>query len=434
VLDSREHFAAMRDSEELYQYDPETGIYRPNGDQYVGETLVYRLGRHHTTHEKREILDKLTSANWADRGDFGGSEGTPKVCVANGVLNIETGELTAHSPDERFVRRVNAAWPDDPDAATCPQFDALVRDVVGDDDARVIYNFLGLAVHPGYLKRSILLLHGEGGNGKTTLFDAIEQFLGPENVSNHTAHKLAGGKYATADLYGKMANVSDETPGRTVRHTETLKALSGDGTVEARRPYEGHFSFTNEAVLMFAANDPPEFDDDTVSIHQRLVPITCTNTFDGSRTKHEIVTDATTAAERSGVLVRAVEAARRLRNGGSVHRRTAAEARARYEKQSNTVAAFADAALEPDAVGWETNDDLYDAYVAYCEREDLPTKPRTSFFMTFEDAVSNVHDAGVEKTRRRVDGDRARGRAGVVFTSDGWRLLDSTRSTQSHLD
>ena len=52
-----------------------------------------------------------------------------------------------------------------------------------------------------------LLFNGSGRNGKGVTTNLITRFLGSDNVSNETLERLLENNFASASLYGKMANI-----------------------------------------------------------------------------------------------------------------------------------------------------------------------------------------------------------------------------------
>lgn len=360
-LTAQGHFATMSDSGEVYRYDPDVGIYRHDGEQYAAKVLGHELAEYYTTYERREITDRIKSQTYVDRETFGGSWSEPVVCVENGVLDIETNELYDHSPERRFVHRIEAPWPtpEDEGPDTPPEavdaseaFPALVADVLGDKhDQDAFYEFIALAVHPGYIRDKALVLYGEGSNGKTTLLRAARRVIGENHTTSHSLGKLTSQEYALADLYESVANISGETLRGNVRRAETFKALTGGDKIAARNPYEGYFEFQNEAVLMFAANELPDFDEETDALYRRIQIMSCTNTFSGDQRREELIHESTTPTERMGLLVRAVTAAQRLRDRqGVIDAQDTQSARAAYTTAQDPLSAFAETAL--DAGGW----------------------------------------------------------------------------------
>lgn len=105
----------MAETEELYYYDRETGIYRPNGERAIREQLEDRLREHATRKEANEILHKLKAGRSRTADEFRGSSGM--VCVENGVVGISSPSnliLRTHSYKDEFRSRLPIGF--DPDA------------------------------------------------------------------------------------------------------------------------------------------------------------------------------------------------------------------------------------------------------------------------------------------------------------------------------
>ena len=73
----------------------------------------------------------------------------------------------------------------------------------------------------------LLLFNGSGRNGKGVTTQLITRFLGRQNVSNETLHRIIENRFATAKLFGKMANIDADMSSQALRHTGILKMLTG---------------------------------------------------------------------------------------------------------------------------------------------------------------------------------------------------------------
>ncbi len=93
----------------------------------------------------------------------------------NGTVDLHTGELRAHQPDDRITIVSPVVY--DPQA-TCPTFDRFLSQVVPDDRVRdflqrsVGYAMTGLAV-----EHHFWFLFGPGANGKGTLTSIVQHIL-----------------------------------------------------------------------------------------------------------------------------------------------------------------------------------------------------------------------------------------------------------------
>jgi len=90
--------------------------------------------------------------------------------------------------------------------------------------------------------------------------------LGKTNCTGINLQSLATNRFSTAELFGKLANISPDLPKATLRDTGNIKALSGGDAITAEHKFHQPFTFTNKAKLIFAANQPPIIDDESLAL------------------------------------------------------------------------------------------------------------------------------------------------------------------------
>lgn len=430
VLTGEHHFLAMKDTEELYRYDPETGIYLPDGEQFVSAVLERELNGFYSRHTRNEIVDRVKAANWTERDDVGASPEDPKLCVENGVLDLESVELSGHSPGERFIRRLPVEY--DPGAEN-PEVGSFLDDVTAnEEDKRLVYEVFGQCLFPGQVKDSIVIAYGDGRNGKTVLFDLLQELLGPENTSNNTLQDLAEDDFAIADLYGKMANICGDLPADEVRDSGLIKQLSGGDRVRANPKHESPFYFKNEAQLVFAANAPPKIDDDTTAMARRLVPLNMPVEFtpEGQAgpdqvPRHELMERLTTEGELSGTLNEAIEGLHRLIENGEWTGRDSniRLIRNHYAKISDPVYAFVEECIREtaDPGDYVPTQELFSTYYAWARDNSAPLKDQSVLGKEIP-----RHAGMASKERKRIGGSRK-----SVYTSI--ELTDRGRGYHPHM-
>ena len=72
-----------------------------------------------------------------------------------------------------------------------------------------------------------LLFNGSGRNGKGTMLAIIKTFLGAQNVSGESLHRLLTKTFSTSKLYGKLANIHADFSNEALKDTGILKMLTG---------------------------------------------------------------------------------------------------------------------------------------------------------------------------------------------------------------
>lgn len=200
----------MAETEELYYYDREAGIYCANGERIVREQLENRLREHATRREVNEILHKLKAGRSRTADEFRGPSGM--VCVENGVIDISSPSnptLRTHSSEDAFRSRLPIEFNPDAD---CPTWkDCLAEWVSDKDDRQKLQEFVGYCLHHWDQPfQKALLLVGPTGSGKSTFLNVVNELLGHENVANQSLQALANQRFAKAELYGKFANIYND--------------------------------------------------------------------------------------------------------------------------------------------------------------------------------------------------------------------------------
>ena len=155
---------------------------------------------------------------------------------------------------------------------------------------------------------------GSGANGKSTLLELLETFIGKQNASHVTLQALCDHRFAAAELCLKLINTCADIPHKNLFKTGTFKELTGGDMIQAERKFKSFFYFRNYAKLLFSCNAVPESTDDSLAWFRRWIIIECPNQFTGDKEKPRIIDSLTTPQELSGTLNWALEGLTRLLN------------------------------------------------------------------------------------------------------------------------
>ena len=129
--------------------------------------------------------------------------------------------------------------------------------------------------------------------------------------------------------------------------------------------------------------------------------ITFPNKFDNAQADTRILDKLTTESEISGLLNLALAGLKRLMNTHHYSREPSPDEIAeRYQKASDSIFAFVDDICESSPTHWISKANLYEAFVKYCDAQNLSRLGKEAFGRKLKDA-SNVH---VKSRQRRVDG------------------------------
>ena len=380
----KEYTYATRKSDEfLFRYEPAKGIYELYGEAHIKNLTRRKLGKHTSINKQKEIINFIKVSTYKDLHDAP----VNLIVVKNGVLNLETQQLEPHNPEYFILNSINVDY----DAkADCPNFKKFLKEVVAEGDIETIQEYIGFCIHRQYTYHKSMLLVGEGANGKSTLLETLRAMLGNENVSNEALQTLQTNRFAVGQLYGKLANIYADLPAAALKDTGFFKMLTGNDTLSAEYKFRDRFTFKNYAKLVFSCNKIPESPDDTDAFYRRWIIINFPHQFleDNKATDRNLLEKLTTKQELSGVLNWALDGLKRLlRNKRFSISKTVEETRQQYVESSDPVKAFATTMLEVDPNGTIVKDDLYNAYIAWCNEHKLPTTTKNTFAMRIPEFV-----------------------------------------------
>src|SRR5262249_30584222 len=142
-------------------------------------------------------------------------------------------------------------------AAKCPHIERFVRSVFPDDTQLLPFEIVAWLMLPDANIQKAVLLLGEGANGKSVWLNLLLTFLGRENVSALSLHRIEADKFSAARLVGKLCNIGADLPTAALSGTSMFKALTGGDLIPAERKFESSFEFRPFARLLFSANSAP---------------------------------------------------------------------------------------------------------------------------------------------------------------------------------
>lgn len=199
--------------------------------------------------------------------------------VRNGILNPKTLEFMEHRPEYLMVHTFGTSFIP---GATCARFERFMAEAVPDPIIRayiqraLAYSLLGTPD-----RRSIFLIHGPSGTGKSTLIETMKTLFGDYAATAGSGtfrqNNYPGGP--SPDLHmlrGRRFVTTSETSEGTVFNEDLLKQISGRDQITSRTLYGKPVEWSPECVLWIATNNPPKFnsDDNAIWARTKLIPFT----------------------------------------------------------------------------------------------------------------------------------------------------------------
>jgi len=208
------------------------------------------------------------------------------IAFQNGIYDLEKAALKSFTPELFFIRKLNVEY--NPNA-TCATIDRIFSELVDRDRIIDLYEMMAYCMYREYIIHKMFFLHGRGSNGKTTYQRMLETVLGKDSVSSISLTELQYNRFATADLFGKFANISPELDYSELKKTHVIKKLTGGDTIQAERKFQHPFRFQNHAKLFFITNELPRTQDKTIAFYRRIHLVEFPNIFEGEKEDKNLI-------------------------------------------------------------------------------------------------------------------------------------------------
>ena len=341
------------------------------------------------------------------------------VCCRNGVADLETGKLLPHDrgllltklAGTEYVRRTrNERW------------EKFLREIFLGDEAMIAFvqRLAGYSLTGCVQEHVFAFCHGGGANGKSVFLNALRAAFGEYALAGQFStfttdrEKRGGPREDLARLHGARLFTCIEASG-TARFSEaTVKATTSSDPIVADYKYGHVFEFAPTHHTWLAANVKPRVADPTAGFWRRLLFVPFEAEFPEGVADRQLE-EKLRGEALPAVLAWCIEGALAWRADGLNPPRKVQIATAAYRAREDLVGRFLEecVTLDPEAEVGATN--LYQAYVAYCNRMGEKARTQAEFGeeMARHSHPSERATAGPNRGRMRYRGLRLDTEVGV---------------------
>jgi putative DNA primase/helicase len=330
------------------------------------------------------------------------------INMANGMLRFDMiadegmDALRPHHAEYGSTVQLPVRW--NPDAR-CPHFDAFLEQAVPIDDRQRVWEILGYLMMSGNPLQRLFLLTGGGGNGKGVLLAVIKAILGPRNVSAVPLHAFAESPFATAEVFGRLANICGDIDTTFIERTGTIKKMAGEDDLDAQRKYGQPFSFEFWGKALFSANAIPTASDSSSGWLRRWEIVNFP--YQPLKPDRALKRRLREPEELEGIAARAVLAlVGLLERGNFDHGEAAQAAHAEFAARNNKIIAWIEERAYHDPSAWYDRTDLLRAFRLYDAHENPGGRAMNA--ATFYERLAQVDGVRSSKVKgvRRIWGIR----------------------------
>lgn len=386
LLTEEYDFVTIRETGELYFYDEDRGFYVRKGETFLQERLKDHIPGHMNNNRWRNIRDLAKADTYISIDGF--TPPTGKVCVQNGVLDLESRELVEHTPDLYFTSAIQTRYDPDAEAELWPQF--LSDSVEKETEVKKLEEFIGYCLEAWHHNREKnLFVVGPRQSGKSTFLHLLQALFGnPPTVTNLTPQQLADTRFDASSLKEAMLNAVNDINATKIQDSGTLKRIfSGERLKLERKHQDAHFG-APKAKHAFTANWLPAVVGQDESLYRRILIVEFPNKIDDSDRDEELkaklaggVGDGGTEheGELPGILNRALDARDRLHeNEGFTNDRGDTATRRKWDSWRDAHKRFLYQQFNITGDGDDTVDKAtyYRAYKEFAGREGYGLNPQ----------------------------------------------------------
>lgn len=312
----------------------------------------------------------------------------------NGTVNLETGELRKHDPDDLITRCAPVRFDA---AAVAPLWDQFLRRIFDGDQELIefVQRVLGMSLTGDVREQFLYILFGQGANGKSVLLDMFAFMLG--DYAGAAAPDLLvskkHGEHPTelADLQGKRAVIASELESGATWRLQLIKRLTGDATIKARRMRQDFYEFQRTHKLLVVTNSKPRVTEDSEATWRRLRLIPFQVVIPKADRDPKLLDKLKN--EAAGILNWHLRGCLDWQQKGLPEPAAVVEATSEYRSESDPLRDFISDCCELDPDGWTSNSELRQIYERHCMENGAKALGK----MRFADALSR-HGCHAERT------------------------------------
>jgi len=270
------------------------------------------------------------------------------IPLQNKIYDLDSGKFLDYQPDYFFINKLPVEI--NTKNRKCPTIEKILSQLVRPEDVITLYEILAYVLYRDYPYPKLFIVYGEGGNGKTTYVRIMERIIGVDNISSVSLNDLQYNRFASSELFGKLANVSGEMDYDVLKKTSKLKQCCGQDLITCERKFRQPFPFRNHTKMIFLTNEVPPTEDKTVAFYRRPFLVEFPNKFIIGKNADPMIVEKISQEEFEGLAWKCLKVLKKLRKRDFVFSRHQAtqDVAKQYEELSNPLDKFLNEKTERD--------------------------------------------------------------------------------------
>jgi putative DNA primase/helicase len=290
--------------------------------------------------------------------------------VANGVVDLKTGQLRNGQPSDRISLHANVAFDSH---AVCPRWEQFMQEIFQGQGELISYvqRAIGYSLTGATTEHVMFIAYGTGANGKSVMLRVLTDLWGGYGKVTPVSTLDTGyNKSAISNDVAALANRrliwASETEQTSMLNEAKVKQLVHGDEVTARHLYQEFFTFTPIGKIWLTVNDLPTVRDSSHGMWRSIHVIPFRAQFDGEKADPQLT--ETLKAEMPGILNWAVKGCLEWQQKGLKPPTLVSDAASDYRQE---------------------NDALADFIASYCEQGEDKSEVATALYKNYTQWAGN---------------------------------------------
>lgn len=303
----------------------------------------------------------------------------------NGVWDISKQELLPH--DSKYLQTIqipHEVGMYKPFTQT-KLYDFFRKTKMKNEDIRMILRYMAYSMTLNHGLKTFMVLLGKSNTGKSVLIRFIENLVGRENTSALSMHEL-NMRFYPSQLYGKLLNACADNGSLPLSSIENLKKITGGDQIMHEKKGKEPFFFVPFCKLIFSFNQMPlQLEEKSNAFYKRMRILSMENEL---FLNDKYVNDLCTNGVEEVIpylltLLPVMEIPRTSRSNRLVED---------LREDSDSIHAFMEKNCVIDKTATISKNDLYQAYVEFCNELGREAHKKQSF-------MRNLRSQGFKEVR-----------------------------------
>ena len=175
----------------------------------------------------------------------------------NGMYDVIRNKVFPHEPRIYSINQIPHEYDPKADHGNGTEIEKFLSYALpAKDDRQMLLEYMGLCCTIDTRQQKMLIMCGDGGTGKSTTINLIQDIVGKANTSNVAMSELSE-RFTAIAMMNKLLNSCADLEIDALDDTTVIKKLVGEDAIKGEFKGKDVISFDNYAKLLFSTNELP---------------------------------------------------------------------------------------------------------------------------------------------------------------------------------